>query len=71
MVAEKDRLLNRVEAAEFLGVRPQTLAIWATTGRYGLTLIKVGRLAKYRRSDLEKFLERRTVVGTAEREPRR
>ena len=61
MIAEKDRLLNRVEAAEHLGVKPQTLAIWATTGRYGLRFIKCGRLAKYRLSDLDKWLESRTV----------
>jgi predicted site-specific integrase-resolvase len=64
MLAEQTRLLNRVEAAEFLGVKPQTLAIWATTGRYSLPLIKVGRLAKYRLSDLERFLERRTIGAT-------
>jgi excisionase family DNA binding protein len=58
-------LLTRIQAAEYIGVKPQTLAIWATTGRYNLPMIKVGRLAKYRRSDLDKFLERRTV-GAAE-----
>jgi excisionase family DNA binding protein len=66
MLAEKDRLLNRSEAAEHLGIKPQTLAIWATTGRYGLPFIKVGRLAKYRQRDLDKFLERRTVGASAE-----
>lgn len=57
-------LLSRVEAAEFLGVKEQTLAAWATTGRYDLPYIRVGRLTKYRRSDLEQFLTRNTV-GTA------
>ena len=63
MIAERDKLMTRVEAAEYLGLRPQTLAIWALTGRYGLPMIKVGRLCKYRRSDLDKFLERNTVGG--------
>jgi excisionase family DNA binding protein len=58
-------LLTRKEAAEYLLVKPQTLAIWATTGRYNLPMIKVGRLARYRRADLDKFLDRRTV-GAAE-----
>ncbi len=59
-------LLTREEAAAYLGLRPQTLAIWAMNGRYGLPHIKVGRLCKYRRTDLDKFLERRTVGGDAQ-----
>lgn len=57
------QLLTRDQAAEYLGIAPQTLAIWAMTGRYGLPVIKVGRLCKYRRRDLDAFLERRTVGG--------
>jgi len=44
-----------------LGVAEQTLAIWQTTGRYKLPMVKVGRLAKYRLTDLEKFLKKRTI----------
>jgi predicted DNA-binding transcriptional regulator AlpA len=51
-----NRLLNRNEAAQFLGVSPQTLAYWACTKRYELPLVKIGRLAKYRMSDLEAFI---------------
>ena len=54
-------ILSRNEAAEFLGVKPQTLACWQSTKRYSLPVIKVGRLAKYRLSDLEEFLDRQTV----------
>ena len=57
-----DKLLNRREAAEMLGVKEGTLAIWHTTNRYRLTVIKVGRLAKYRVSDIERFLEERAVT---------
>lgn len=53
-------LLSRREAAEYLGVSEQTLAIWRCSGRYQLPVIKVGRLAKYRRRDLESFLSSRT-----------
>ncbi len=62
-VVEKPILLSRDEAAEYLGVRPQTLAIWKLTGRYNLPVIKVGRFCKYRKSDLDAWLERRTVGG--------
>jgi hypothetical protein len=56
-------LLTREQAAEFLGVRPQTLACWLTTKRYNLRVVKVGSLCRYRLSDLERFLARRTIGG--------
>ena len=56
---DQSQLLTRKEAAVFLGVTPETLAVWACEGRYALPYIKVGRLAKYRRSDLEKWLRAR------------
>lgn len=59
-------LLSRNEAAEYLGVKPQTLSVWATTGRYNLPYIKVGRSVRYRQSDLDEFLLARTVTNTGE-----
>jgi excisionase family DNA binding protein len=56
-------LLNRAEAAEYLGVKPRTLDVWASTRRYNLKFIKVGRLAKYRKEDLDEFLTRRTITN--------
>lgn len=56
-----DPLLSRKEAAKFLGVKEVTLAIWKSTNRYNLPVVKVGRLARYRYSDLLNFIERRTV----------
>ena len=55
------KLLTRREAADFLGLRAQTLATWAMTGKYNLPTIKVGRSVRYRRSDLERWLAARTV----------
>jgi predicted DNA-binding transcriptional regulator AlpA len=55
------RLLSRKEAAEFLGVRQDTLAVWKCNNTYDLPVVKVGRLARYRYSDLLDFIERRTV----------
>jgi excisionase family DNA binding protein len=54
-------LLTRREAAEYLGVAPGTLAIWKSAERYDLPVIKVGRLVRYRRVDLDNFLRNRTV----------
>lgn len=49
-------LLTRREAADYLGVSEQTLAIWKCTGRYKLPYVKIGRLVKYRKSDLDAFI---------------
>ena len=54
-------LLTREQAAEYLGVKPQTLAAWASGKRYGLPMIRVGRSIRYRVSALEKWLSARTV----------
>ena len=58
-------LLSAPEAAEYLGLRVQTLNIWRVTGRYGLPYIKLGRLVRYRRSDLDAWLESRLVTADA------
>ncbi|MBY0292734.1 MAG: helix-turn-helix domain-containing protein [Alphaproteobacteria bacterium] len=57
----KNRLLTRKEAAAFLGVKEITLALWKSTKRYNLPVVKVGSLAKYRYGDLLAFVERQTV----------
>jgi excisionase family DNA binding protein len=57
-------LLSREEAAAYLNVRPQTLAVWATTGRYSLPMIRVGRRIRYRQADLDRWLAKRTVMHT-------
>ena len=59
-------LLTRQQAAEYLGVKVQTLAVWKTSKRYRLPVVKVGSLVRYRLADLERFLESRTVGGAAE-----
>jgi excisionase family DNA binding protein len=64
-ILDRPALLTREQAAEYLGIAPQTLAVWAVTGRYDLPFIKIGRCARYRKSDLDKFIDRRTV-GTVE-----
>lgn len=60
------KLLNRKEAADYLGVRPETLAVWHCMGRYKLPVVKVGRSCRYRLADLEAWLDARTVGDVAE-----
>ena len=54
------QLRSRREAADYLNVAPQTLAVWACTKRYDLPMIKIGRHVKYRQSDLDAFIARNT-----------
>ncbi len=58
---DKNRLLTRKEAAAYLGVKELILALWKSTKRYDLPVVKIGRLAKYRYGDLLDFIEMRTV----------
>ena len=52
-------LLNAEQAAQYLGVAKQTLHNWRSSGRYRLPCLRVGRLVRYRRSDLDAWLESR------------
>lgn len=58
-------LLTTEQAAAYLGVKPRSLEVWRCVGRYGLPYLKVGRLVRYRQSDLDAFLERNVRVDHA------
>ncbi len=60
-----DSLLSPSEAAAYIGVSENTLSVWRCVGRYAIPFIKVGRLVRYRRSDLEAWLESRTRTNGA------
>ena len=60
---DNQRAFSRKEAANYLGITDGTLAVWACTGRYNLPYVKIGRLVKYRKTDLDAFISRR-VVGS-------
>ncbi|CAK0776061.1 hypothetical protein CCP3SC15_530015 [Gammaproteobacteria bacterium] len=55
------RLLSDAEVSILLGVTVHTLAVWRSTGRYNLPYVKAGHLVRYKESDLEEFIARRTV----------
>jgi excisionase family DNA binding protein len=63
----QDPLLTDQEAADYLGTKKATLAVWRSTGRYNLPYLKIGRLVRYKKSDLDAFITRRTYgAGHAE-----
>lgn len=58
-----DPLLTSSEASIYIGVTANTLSVWRCVGRYNIPFVKVGRLVRYRKSELDAFIERRTVSG--------
>jgi len=57
--------LNNKEAARYMGIKPETLDVWRSTGRYLIPFTKIGRLVFYRKSDLDAFIDSRTRTQTA------
>lgn len=59
-IMNDDPLLNRVEAAAYIGLRnPNTLAVWDCTKRHDLQPVKIGTAVRYRKSSLDKYIESR------------
>jgi excisionase family DNA binding protein len=54
-------LLTTEEVAQILGIRPQSLAVWRLHKRE-LPFIHVGRLVRYKKKDVEAWLDRQTVA---------
>ena len=55
-----DPLFTPPEAAAYIGVTENTLSVWRCVGRYEIPFIKVGRLVRYKRTDLEAWISSRT-----------
>lgn len=58
----REPLLTPEEVSAYLGVPVQTLTTWRSRGT-GPTSIKVGRHRRYRRDDVEQWLERRASTA--------
>lgn len=56
----EDKMPND-EAADYIGVEPHSLEVWRSTKRYDIPYVKIGSKVFYRRSDLDVFIEHRTV----------
>ena len=54
-------LLNTEQAATYLGVTSRTLEVWRCTKRQAIPYIKVGRLVKYRKAELDQWLAQQTI----------
>lgn len=59
-IADSPRdLLLESETADLLQVAPGTLSVWRSTGRYQLPFVKIGSRVRYRRGDVEAWLDAR------------
>jgi len=65
-IAESVRdLLSESQAADLLQVSPGTLSVWRSTGRYALPFVKIGARVRYRRGDLQAWLDSRVRANGA------
>lgn len=55
-----DKLMPDEETAQMLGVTVGTLATWRSNKRYDLPYVRVGRLIRYRLSDVRQWIDHRT-----------
>lgn len=56
---EAIRLLNLTDAAAYLGVQPATLYEWVSKRK--IEYVKMGRLLKFDRRQLDRFIAQHTV----------
>ena len=56
-------LLNEEQAASVLQVKPNTLAVWRSTKRYAIPFVKIGACVRYKRADLEAYIQENRVEG--------
>ena len=65
VTSEAEVVFNTVEAAEYVGLSPATLATRRSRGG-SPTYTKLGRSVRYLRSDLDSYLRARRVRNTAD-----
>ena len=56
---DNNQLVDNETAAAILQVSPGTLMVWRSSGRYGIPYIKIGAKVRYKRGDLQAWLDSR------------
>ena len=51
-------LLDPKQAAKFLGLKPCTLAVWRSKGRYDLPFLRIGGRIRYLIEDLQDWIDK-------------
>ena len=57
----EDKLLTPLEVSALIGIPVATLAQWRYR-KYGLPYLRIGRLVRYSRTDVESFLQRSKIA---------
>lgn len=57
------QMLTTEEAAAMLGTEASTLVTWRCTKAVIVPYVKIGRAVRYRRCDLEEFIEQNLVCS--------
>lgn len=52
-----NKRLSPDEAAEYLGLKKSTLAVWRCTDRYKIPYVKIGSKVAYYKDDLDAFID--------------
>ena len=65
MAPQIDELLTTKQAAQILGLQPNTLAKWRVSGA-GPIFVAMGRAVRYRLGDLKVFIDRNARQSTSQ-----
>jgi excisionase family DNA binding protein len=60
-----DQFLDTKQAAQYLGLKKNTLDVWRLRGG-GPIFCKFGRAVRYRKQDLDAFVEKNRVTSTSQ-----
>jgi len=64
--SQDDPILLPKQTAELLGIEESTLATWRCKQRYPLRYIKLGKLIRYKKSDVLAFIDSCAQSGDGE-----
>lgn len=59
-------LMTPRDAAVYIGVKINTLAVWRMTNKYELPFVKLGKVIRYRKSDLDEWINKNISGHKAE-----
>lgn len=65
----KQTLVTTPQAAEYLGIKPNTLEIWRVRGIQGPIFKKFGRLVRYSLNDLDTYIAAQSRRSTSQAKP--
>ena len=59
-------LMTPRDTAVYIGVKINTLAVWRMTNRYGLPFVKLGKVVRYHKTDLDEWINKNVSTDRAD-----